>query len=89
MLESDLSRGLPEEGQFAHTALQVTESVCREKRQQIVDLKNAIEEQTGEFNFTRVLCGAEGSLALTPRYVMLPLWLRQKRCLLKPLIPKS
>ncbi|EIE1224809.1 D-2-hydroxyglutarate dehydrogenase YdiJ [Vibrio vulnificus] len=76
MLESDLSRGLPEEGQFAHTALQVTESVCREKRQQIVDkfpplnrfltgydLKNAIEEQTGEFNFTRVLCGAEGSLA--------------------------
>ena len=27
------------------------------------DLNNAINEQTGEFDITRVLCGAEGSLA--------------------------
>lgn len=76
ILETDLSHGLPQEGEYAHKALQVTEAVCREKRQQIVDkfpplnrfltgydLKNAIDDESGEFNFTRVLCGAEGSLA--------------------------
>ncbi|MDF2152357.1 FAD-binding and (Fe-S)-binding domain-containing protein [Vibrio sp. CAU 1672] len=76
ILESDLSHGLPDEGDFAATALQVTESVCREKRQQIMDkfpplnrfltgydLKNAFDEQSGDFDITRVLCGAEGSLA--------------------------
>lgn len=76
ILESDLSLGLPQEGEFAHQALQVTEQVCREKRAQInakfpplnrfltgYDLKNALDDESGEFNLTRVLCGAEGSLA--------------------------
>ncbi|EKO3465589.1 FAD-binding oxidoreductase [Vibrio fluvialis] len=76
VLETDLSRGLPSEGEYAVVAMQVTEAVCREKRAQIVekfpplnrfltgyDLKNAIDEQTDQFNITRVLCGAEGSLA--------------------------
>lgn len=76
ILESDLSHGTPDEGNYAYQAMQVTEAVCREKRQQIVekfpplnrfltgyDLKNAIDEQTDQFNITRVLCGAEGSLA--------------------------
>ena len=75
-LESDLSHGLPSEGEFAHQALAVTETVCREKRAEILnkfpplnrfltgyDLKNAIDEQDDSFNLTRVLCGAEGSLA--------------------------
>ncbi|MEZ9659572.1 FAD-binding and (Fe-S)-binding domain-containing protein [Vibrio sp. 10N.261.51.A3] len=75
-LESDLSHGLPVEGEFAHHALTVTEAVCRDKRAQILDkfpplnrfltgydLKNAINEQDDSFDLTRVLCGAEGSLA--------------------------
>ncbi|CAH6795149.1 putative FAD-linked oxidoreductase [Vibrio chagasii] len=75
-LESDLSHGLPEEGEFAHHALAVTEAVCREKRAQILnkfpplnrfltgyDLKNAINDDDDSFDLTRVLCGAEGSLA--------------------------
>ncbi|MEZ9252626.1 FAD-binding and (Fe-S)-binding domain-containing protein [Vibrio cyclitrophicus] len=75
-LESDLSHGLPTEGEFAHNALAVTEAVCRDKRAQILnkfpplnrfltgyDLKNAISEQDDSFDLTRVLCGAEGSLA--------------------------
>ncbi|MFA0269200.1 FAD-binding and (Fe-S)-binding domain-containing protein [Vibrio cyclitrophicus] len=75
-LESDLSHGLPTEGEFAHHALAVTEAVCRDKRAQILnkfpplnrfltgyDLKNAISEQDDSFDLTRVLCGAEGSLA--------------------------
>ncbi|MGB1320991.1 MAG: D-2-hydroxyglutarate dehydrogenase YdiJ [Vibrio gallaecicus] len=75
-LESDLSHGLPSEGEFAYQALAVTETVCREKRAEILnkfpplnrfltgyDLKNAIDEQDDSFNLTRVLCGAEGSLA--------------------------
>ncbi|MBR9873394.1 MAG: FAD-binding oxidoreductase [Vibrionaceae bacterium] len=76
ILESDLSHGYPKEGEFAATALSVTESVCREKRQQIndkfpplnrfltgYDLKNALNEEDDSFDITRVLCGAEGSLA--------------------------
>ncbi|MYM58385.1 FAD-binding protein [Vibrio sp. OCN044] len=76
LLESDMSGGRPNEEGLAHRALQVTEKVCREKRDQIkakfpplnrfltgYDLNNAINEQTGEFDITRVLCGAEGSLA--------------------------
>ncbi|PMH01798.1 D-2-hydroxyglutarate dehydrogenase YdiJ [Vibrio lentus] len=75
-LESDLSHGLPAEGEFAHHALAVTEAVCRDKRAQILnkfpplnrfltgyDLKNAINEEDNSFDLTRVLCGAEGSLA--------------------------
>jgi len=76
VLESDLSHGTPDEGNYAHQAMRVTEAVCREKRQQIIekfpplnrfltgyDLKNAIDAETDQFNITRVLCGAEGSLA--------------------------
>ncbi|KUI99337.1 D-2-hydroxyglutarate dehydrogenase YdiJ [Vibrio sp. MEBiC08052] len=76
ILETDLSAGLPEQQTYAAKALAVTESVCREKRAQILDkfpplnrfltgydLKNALDETNDKFNFTRVLCGAEGSLA--------------------------
>ncbi|PJC87788.1 hypothetical protein CSW98_01280 [Vibrio sp. HA2012] len=73
--ETDNSSGQPVEGELAYTALQITQSVCTEKRQQILakfpplnrfltgyDLKNALSDD-GEFNLTRVLCGSEGSLA--------------------------
>ncbi|RJX72953.1 FAD-binding oxidoreductase [Vibrio sinensis] len=76
VLESDMSLGQPQQGEYAHQALSVTEQVCREKRPQIVekfpplnrfltgyDLKNALNEETDQFDLTRVLCGAEGSLA--------------------------
>ncbi|MEH0689760.1 FAD-binding oxidoreductase [Vibrio cholerae] len=76
ILESDLSHGLPKEGEYAHKALTVTEQVCRDKRAQInakfpplnrfltgYDLKNAFDEANDTFDITRVLCGAEGSLA--------------------------
>ncbi len=76
ILESDLSHGLPEQGEYAFDALKVTEQVCREKRQQIIDkfpdlnrfltgydLKNAFDEHSDTFDITRVLCGSEGSLA--------------------------
>ncbi|SJN56705.1 putative FAD-linked oxidoreductase [Vibrio ruber DSM 16370] len=76
ILETDLSAGLPQQSTYAANALAVTESVCREKRAQILDkfpplnrfltgydLKNALDEANDTFNFTRVLCGAEGSLA--------------------------
>ncbi|NOH79613.1 FAD-binding oxidoreductase [Vibrio sp. RE86] len=75
-LESDLSNGLPTEGEYAHTAYQTTEQVCRDKRTQIeakfpplnrfltgYDLKNALDVENDKFDLTRVLCGAEGSLA--------------------------
>ncbi len=75
-LESDLSHGLPEQGEFAYDAYEVTKKVCAEKREKIdekfpplnrfltgYDLKNAYDAQTEEFDLTRVLCGAEGSLA--------------------------
>ncbi len=74
--ESDKSLGGPESDTFAAQAFAITEKVCREKRQQIVDkfpplnrfltgydLKNALDEVSDEFDLTRVLCGAEGSLA--------------------------
>ncbi len=61
---------------YATQALKVTEQVCREKRQQIIDkfpplnrfltgydLKNAYDDELTLFDITRVLCGAEGSLA--------------------------
>ena len=76
VLESDLSNGLPEQGEYAFEALKVTEAVCREKRVQIeekfpplnrfltgYDLKNALDVENDQFDLTRVLCGAEGSLA--------------------------
>lgn len=75
LFESDGSCGLPVEGSFAAAAYTTTEQICREHRQAILDkfpplnrfltgydLKNALNDD-GEFNFTRVLCGAEGSLA--------------------------
>lgn len=76
ILESDLSHGMPIEGEFAYNAMRITEAVCRDNRQQIndkfpplnrfltgYDLKNAFDEQEDRFDITRVLCGAEGSLA--------------------------
>ncbi|SON48425.1 FAD-binding and (Fe-S)-binding domain-containing protein [Vibrio tapetis] len=76
ILESDLSDGLPIPDTQAAKALEVTEAVCRDNRDKIVakfpklnrfltgyDLKNAIDEDSAAFNFTRVLCGSEGSLA--------------------------
>ncbi|SHO56363.1 D-2-hydroxyglutarate dehydrogenase YdiJ [Vibrio quintilis] len=76
VLESDMSGAAPAAETDAARALAVTESVCREKRQQIVDkfpplnrfltgydIKNALNEEDDSFNITRVLCGAEGSLA--------------------------
>ncbi|WP_161433938.1 MULTISPECIES: FAD-binding and (Fe-S)-binding domain-containing protein [unclassified Vibrio] len=73
--ETDGSRGEPKEGEYAFIAKRVTEDVCRRHREQILakfpplnrfltgyDLKNAINEQNDQFNLTRVLCGAEGSL---------------------------
>ncbi|MCE0492668.1 D-2-hydroxyglutarate dehydrogenase YdiJ [Vibrio salinus] len=76
VLESDLSQGMPEEGTYAAQAYAVTEQVCRENRDKILakfpnlnrfltgyDLKNAIHEDSEKFDITRVLCGAEGSLA--------------------------
>lgn len=75
ILESASEEAVADEGTFALKALQVTESVCRDYRPQIeakfpplnrfltgYDLKNAISD-SGEFDLTRVLCGAEGSLA--------------------------
>ncbi|MFB1075473.1 FAD-binding and (Fe-S)-binding domain-containing protein [Vibrio diabolicus] len=57
-------------------ALKITEKVCRDKRQQILDkfpplnrfltgydLKNAINDKSEEFDVTRILCGSEGTLA--------------------------
>ncbi|MEL7293184.1 MAG: FAD-binding and (Fe-S)-binding domain-containing protein [Pseudomonadota bacterium] len=76
VLESDLSHGMPTEGEFAYQAYHQTERVCRDKRQQIedkfpplnrfltgYDLKNALDTDNDRFDLTRVLCGAEGSLA--------------------------
>ncbi|WED23042.1 FAD-binding oxidoreductase [Vibrio sp. JC009] len=73
--ETDNSHGVPVEGEYAFDACQMTESVCRDKREQIVDkfpdlnrfltgydLKNAIGEDDS-FDLTAVLCGSEGSLA--------------------------
>lgn len=73
--ETDGSNGTPEQEEYAFTAYQVTEKVCREKRIEILekfpklnrfltgyDLKNAISDDD-MFDLTRVLCGSEGSLA--------------------------
>ncbi|WP_105901824.1 D-2-hydroxyglutarate dehydrogenase YdiJ [Vibrio gangliei] len=79
MFETDGSQGEPELGTFAAKAYSMTEQVCRENRDAIeakfpplnrfltgYDLKNALsfeQQEQGEFNLGRVLCGAEGSLA--------------------------
>ncbi|EFP95350.1 D-2-hydroxyglutarate dehydrogenase YdiJ [Vibrio caribbeanicus] len=76
ILESDLSRGMPTEGELAYEAFHTTQKICREKRDEIeekfpplnrfltgYDLKNAYTPENDHFDITRVLCGAEGSLA--------------------------
>ncbi|CED71692.1 FAD linked oxidase [Aliivibrio wodanis] len=58
------------------SVLDITASVCRDNRQKIedkfpdlnrfltgYDLKNALDTELDQFDITRVLCGAEGSLA--------------------------
>jgi FAD/FMN-containing dehydrogenase/Fe-S oxidoreductase len=76
VLETDLSQGEPEANSYAANAYHVTQTVCREKRDEILakfpplnrfltgyDLKNAINSETDSFDLARVLCGSEGSLA--------------------------
>ncbi|MBY6196574.1 FAD-binding oxidoreductase [Vibrio hangzhouensis] len=76
VIESGSSEHGSESESFASTALNVARSVCTENRALIdekfpplnrfltgYDLKNAYLPHTDEFNFTRILCGAEGSLA--------------------------
>lgn len=76
ILETDGSGTVPAESSLAAQALTVTEQVCRTQREAILakfpplnrfltgyDLKNAINEADNSFDITRVLCGAEGSLA--------------------------
>ncbi|MGX9520332.1 D-2-hydroxyglutarate dehydrogenase YdiJ [Vibrio mediterranei] len=76
LLESDGSLNQLEQDSFAANALQVAEQVCKQNRVLIdekfpplnrfltgYDLKNAYDPKTESFNATRILCGAEGSLA--------------------------
>ncbi|WP_036823860.1 FAD-binding oxidoreductase, partial [Photobacterium sanctipauli] len=76
MLETDLSSGLPAEDSLACQALTVSHAVCRDNRPLIdkkfpslnrfltgYDLKNAYLPEDDDFDITRILCGAEGSLA--------------------------
>ena len=75
-LQSDAIQSAPVAKEFASQALKVSEQVCREKREQIVDkfpplnrfltgydLKNGFDESLSQFDITRLLCGSEGSLA--------------------------
>ncbi|MGF1730087.1 D-2-hydroxyglutarate dehydrogenase YdiJ [Photobacterium kasasachensis] len=61
---------------LANKAMLISSQVCRDKRQQIVDkfpplnrfltgydLQNVFDDELTEFDITRLLCGAEGSLA--------------------------
>ncbi|MCF4173306.1 FAD-binding and (Fe-S)-binding domain-containing protein [Vibrio sp. La 4.2.2] len=76
LLESDGSLNQLEQDSFAANALQIAEQVCKQNRVLIdekfpplnrfltgYDLKNAYDPKTESFNATRILCGAEGSLA--------------------------
>ncbi|MGF1748026.1 D-2-hydroxyglutarate dehydrogenase YdiJ [Vibrio cionasavignyae] len=76
VLESDGSLGFSGDDNFVSTALTVSEQVCREHRPLIdekfpalnrfltgYDLKNAFDPNNNSFDITRILCGAEGSLA--------------------------
>ncbi|MGR5061455.1 D-2-hydroxyglutarate dehydrogenase YdiJ [Photobacterium sp. DNB22_13_2] len=69
-------QSLADIGELATRALKVSEHVCREKREQIVDkfpplnrfltgydLKNVFDDGLSQFDITRLLCGSEGSLA--------------------------
>ncbi len=75
VFETDQSLGQAEPGSFAEQAFTTGEQVCRDNRELIkqrfpqlnrfltgYDLNNAITQQN-DFDFTRLLCGAEGSLA--------------------------
>lgn len=75
-LASDVIQGMPEQPTLANQALKIAEQVCREKRQQILakfpplnrfltgyDLKNVFDASVSQFDLSRLLCGAEGSLA--------------------------
>ncbi len=75
-LESDGSGEQPAQDSYAYQALKTSESVCRENRALIdekfpplnrfltgYDLKNALDVEKDAFDFTRILCGSEGSLA--------------------------
>lgn len=74
--ETDGSAGEPLSDTFAATALGTVGEVCRQQRQLIeekfprlnrfltgYDLKNAYLPQQDSINFSRILCGSEGSLA--------------------------
>jgi FAD/FMN-containing dehydrogenase/Fe-S oxidoreductase len=74
--ETDGSQGAPKQHSFAEKAMHVSEAVCRDNRDLICekfpplnrfltgyDLKNALTEED-QFDLTRILCGAEGSLAI-------------------------
>ncbi|MFA0085657.1 FAD-binding and (Fe-S)-binding domain-containing protein [Vibrio sp. 10N.261.51.F12] len=76
LIESDGSLGFPVEQSYATQALKISEQVCRENRLLIdekfpplnrfltgYDLKNAFDPVNDTFDITRILCGAEGSLA--------------------------
>lgn len=73
--ETDGSQGRPQLGSFAQAAYNETYEVCHKHRDEIIkkfpplnrfltgyDLKNVFDEHDN-FNFTRILCGSEGSLA--------------------------
>lgn len=72
----DTSLSYDEQSETVRSVLDITAAVCRDKRKQIedkfpplnrfltgYDLKNALDTETDQFDITRVLCGAEGSLA--------------------------
>jgi FAD/FMN-containing dehydrogenase/Fe-S oxidoreductase len=92
--ETDGSQGAPKQGSFAEKALQVSESVCRDNRGLICekfpplnrfltgyDLKNAINDED-QFDITRILCGAEGSLAILTEAKLNLTRIPQKRILI-------
>lgn len=71
----DTSLAYDEQSEAVRSVLDITATVCRDKRKQIedkfpplnrfltgYDLKNALDTETNQFDITRVLCGAEGSL---------------------------
>ncbi|PSW17627.1 FAD-binding oxidoreductase [Photobacterium sanctipauli] len=76
VLAAEDIQAMPEGTDLATKALKLSEQVCREKRQQILDkfpplnrfltgydLQNVFDESLTQFDIARLLCGAEGSLA--------------------------
>ncbi|WP_299020262.1 FAD-binding and (Fe-S)-binding domain-containing protein [uncultured Photobacterium sp.] len=75
-LSVDIITVMPERSDLAVKALKVSSQICHDKRQQILDkfpplnrfltgydLKNVFDDKLKMFDITRLLCGAEGSLA--------------------------